>query len=170
MVTSNSTDYNISAIKIIKGAMRKLGVLGEGETPSGEKLENAMESLNLMVKQWQAKGYNMWVKTEAILFFNSGQQSYELGLTGSDRVSDVSNVSLTALYADVLSGASTVDVLDATGIEMPTSFGIVSTLPPPIGSMVTNVAGASISFADAITEDATRGNPVVPIQKKNPPS
>ena len=54
MTTSGTSDFNRTTIQIIKSALRKIGVLGEGETPSAEQEQTAREALNLLVKQWQA--------------------------------------------------------------------------------------------------------------------
>lgn len=160
MTTSGSTDYNRTAIQIIRGAMRKIGALGEGETPSAEQIQNAMEALNLMAKQWQAKGLNLWVKTEAILWFVVGQQSYEMGLTGSDRVADISDTVITTLASDVASGASVAVLTDSTGIEVDDILGINISSTEFHWSTVTSVSGSSVFFADPITADADSGNDV----------
>lgn len=160
MTTSGSTDYNRTTIQIIKGALRKIGVLGEGESPSGEQEQNASEALNLMVKQWQAKGLNLWTKTEAILWFNEGQQSYELGLSGTDNVADVSDTAFTELANDAASLSTSAVVVDAEGIAINDKININISSTQNHWTTVTSVAGTTVTFADALPADALSGNPV----------
>lgn len=48
-------------------AMRKAGVLSWGETLAAEDAQAARDELNLMLKGWQNKGYNLWTKTAGSL-------------------------------------------------------------------------------------------------------
>lgn len=57
-------DFNLTRNEIINGALRVLGVLAPGQTPTGEMLVNASEALNTIVKHWQTKSVFLWtVKT-----------------------------------------------------------------------------------------------------------
>ena len=48
---------------IIDGALRKIGVVGMGETPDAESYAVAAASLNRMLKAWQNRGYSLWFTT-----------------------------------------------------------------------------------------------------------
>ena len=160
MTTSGSTNYNRTAIQIIKAALRKIGVLGEGATPGAAQTADALEALNLMVKQWTAKGYNLWCKTEANLFFESGKQSYELGLSGTDHVANANDTVFTTLASDCSSGASIASVSNSTGIVVSDIFGINISSTETHWTTVSSVSGTTIRFADVITSDADSGNSV----------
>ena len=49
--------------KIVTYALRKAGVAAWNETPASDDASAAMDELNLMLKGWQNKGYNLWTKT-----------------------------------------------------------------------------------------------------------
>lgn len=60
MTTSSSTNFEVTRDQIIKGALRLIGVLAQGETPSADQVTEASEALNLLVKAWQADGMPLW--------------------------------------------------------------------------------------------------------------
>lgn len=66
MATSGSVDFSASAIKIVKGALRALGVIDVEETPSDADIKYGLESLNMLVKQLMGPngtstpGLKMW--------------------------------------------------------------------------------------------------------------
>ena len=79
MAVSGSKDYSITRANIIEAALRKLGVFDQGETISGDETASATLSLNLMVKEWVARGIDIWLRDEITLFLQPDQQSYALG-------------------------------------------------------------------------------------------
>jgi hypothetical protein len=79
MTTSNSTDFSISRDSIIKGALRLVGALAVGETPSADQVTEASETLNLLVKAWQADGMPLWARGSYSLALTLGTQSYLIG-------------------------------------------------------------------------------------------
>lgn len=72
MSTSGSTNYSSTRDLLIKGALRLLGVLAQGETPSTDQTTEAAEALNYLTKAWMADGMPLW-----------GLKEYELTLTAS---------------------------------------------------------------------------------------
>jgi hypothetical protein len=60
MTTSASTNFELNRDQIIKGALRILGVLAQGETPTTDQVNEAAEALNLLVKAWMADGMPLW--------------------------------------------------------------------------------------------------------------
>ena len=81
MAVSGSKDYSITRAKIIEGALRKLGVYDQGEAVPGDEVGAAAQSLNLMVKEWVARGVDIWLREEVTLFLQPDTQSYALGTT-----------------------------------------------------------------------------------------
>lgn len=79
MTTSNSTDFSITRDNIIKGALRLVGALGVGEDPTTAQITESSETLNLMVKAWQADGMPLWARTSYTLPLTLGTKSYTIG-------------------------------------------------------------------------------------------
>lgn len=122
MATSGSTDFTRTRSQLIKGALRLIGVLRAGASPTTQQDTDAAEALNMMVKAWSADGLKLWVQTEATLFLVPDQQSYTFG---TDHITLSSDVVATAVASDAATGASTVTVDDDTGIASGDFIGIV---------------------------------------------
>jgi hypothetical protein len=45
---------------IVTDALRKIGVVAEGEPPNADQIAAGMRALNRMLKGWQNRGYNLW--------------------------------------------------------------------------------------------------------------
>jgi hypothetical protein len=79
MTTSNSSDFSISRDNIIKGALRLVGALAIGETPTADQVTEASEALNLLVKSWQADGMPLWARGSYDLPLTLGTAMYTIG-------------------------------------------------------------------------------------------
>lgn len=64
MTTSNTTTFNMTSDQLVNAALRKLSVLGDGQSPSATQLANGTEALNVMLKTLVAKGMPLWAITE----------------------------------------------------------------------------------------------------------
>jgi hypothetical protein len=60
MATSGSYDWTLSRDQIITAALRKLGVVRHGVTPSADQITYGAEQLNAMVKDWHNDGVHLW--------------------------------------------------------------------------------------------------------------
>jgi hypothetical protein len=66
----------------IKGALRLLGVLAEGETPSAETSQDALSALNQMIDSWNTERLAVFSTQDQTFLWPSGQLSRTLGPTG----------------------------------------------------------------------------------------
>lgn len=64
MTVSSVTTFSLTGDQIVNAAMRKLGALGDGQSPSATQLTNGTQALNLMLKAFMAKGMPLWVVSE----------------------------------------------------------------------------------------------------------
>lgn len=64
MATSGSYDWQATRADIIKSALRKIGALGDWETPTTEQTNVSAAALQALVKAWQADGMPVWVLKE----------------------------------------------------------------------------------------------------------
>jgi hypothetical protein len=60
MATSGSTDWQMTRNEIIDAALRRCGVLAQGENATASQLTEGIETLNRMVKSWQTFNIFLW--------------------------------------------------------------------------------------------------------------
>lgn len=80
MSTSNSTDFSVTRDDIIKRALRLLGVLAQGETPTTDQTIEAAAALNGLVKAWQADGMPLWAIRSYNVPLTATVASYRIGV------------------------------------------------------------------------------------------
>ena len=66
----------------INGALRLLGVLAEGETPSAETSQDALSALNQMIDSWNTERLAVYSTQDQVLTWPAGQRIRTLGPTG----------------------------------------------------------------------------------------
>lgn len=64
MTISTTTTFNLTGSQLVNAALRKLSVLGDGNSPTSTQLANGMEALNVMLKAFTSKGMPLWVITQ----------------------------------------------------------------------------------------------------------
>ena len=66
----------------INGALRLLGVLAEGETPSAETSQDALTALNQMIDSWNTERLAVFSTQDQTFLWTPGLRSQTLGPTG----------------------------------------------------------------------------------------
>jgi len=155
MATSGSKNYSITRATIIESALRKIGEYDQGESPSGDETSAADIALNLMVKEWVAKGIGIWIRDEVTLFLQPDQQSYALG-TANMTASYVEST----LSAAEASGQTVLSITSTTGMTTADIFGIKLDDDTIQWTTVTVDSAIQGTVADALTGDAASGNKV----------
>jgi len=84
MATSGVSIWAPTRDSIINSALRKLGVLGEGESANSAQLSDAQTALNAVISELQTMGMQLWSRVEYTLTLVSGQQSYTFGVSQSE--------------------------------------------------------------------------------------
>jgi len=79
MSTSGTTSFSTDGLTIIKGALRLVGAISQGETPTTTQTSEAMEALNMMTKSLAAKGLPLWVISNVVITTVQGTASYNVG-------------------------------------------------------------------------------------------
>ena len=79
MTTSGTTSFSVSRDDLIKGALRKIGVVAQGEVPTADQYTEAAFALNLLVKAWQADGMPLWALRTTAIPLTTNVNSYEIG-------------------------------------------------------------------------------------------
>jgi hypothetical protein len=67
----------------INGALRLLGVLAEGETPSAETAQDALMALNQMIDSWNTERLAVFSTQDQTFLWPSGELNRTLGPTGN---------------------------------------------------------------------------------------
>ncbi len=96
MATSGSTTWELTRDNIISAALRKIGVLGKGESPDSTDLSNAQMALNGIISRYNTLGMPLWKRTEKTITITAANTSYPL--TGT--------LKLTELYLRSTSGTT----------------------------------------------------------------
>lgn len=78
MPTSNSTDWTLTRDQLITAALRKLGVLYEGQSANATQISDAATALNAMIKAFQADGMPLWKISESTITTVAGQRDYSI--------------------------------------------------------------------------------------------
>lgn len=80
MTTSNQTIYELTRDNIIAAAMRKIGALALGQTPTAEDLTNGQQALNALVSEFQTMGMPLWKRVQYSLSTVINTNSYTFGV------------------------------------------------------------------------------------------
>ena len=79
MVTSNSTDFTLTAAQVVNFALKKLGVLEAGGAASPEDADDALEELEMLLKGMAKKGpYIFTVQTNGSVALVADTAAYAL--------------------------------------------------------------------------------------------
>jgi len=76
MALSGNTDFAVTRDQLIIGALRIVGAIAQGESPTATQLTEASEALNMLIKSWQAMGMSIWVTKEYPLTLVNGTSTY----------------------------------------------------------------------------------------------
>jgi hypothetical protein len=141
MTISTSIDFSVTRDDIITEALELLGVLGEGETPNASQLTSSARTLNLMVKAWQSRGFNIFA-TQRIYFFPQKATNEYLTSTWNattaytkTEVATAGVATDTTVVVDSITGISDEDII---GIELDSgSWHWTTVSGAPAGSTVT---------------------------------
>lgn len=76
MTVSSVTSWELDRNTIIKSALRKLGVLAQGQTPSTEDYTNGAEALNSLIQTLSTEGMPLWKRTTTTITPVNGTASY----------------------------------------------------------------------------------------------
>jgi hypothetical protein len=79
MATSNSTNWSLNRDQVISSALRKLGVLPSGGTPSTAQVNDATDALQALVKAFQADGMPLWKVHTTSFSTVAGTYIYSVG-------------------------------------------------------------------------------------------
>lgn len=80
MTTSTNTINQLTRDDFINAALRKIGVLGEGQTANAAQLSDGAQALNLILKDFQVLGMQLWKREELSVPLVNNTSTYEIGV------------------------------------------------------------------------------------------
>jgi len=80
MATASQTIWQATREELITAALRKLTVLGEGESPTATQLSDGSTALNGLLATFQTFGLMLWKRTTLDIPMVSGQDTYTIGI------------------------------------------------------------------------------------------
>lgn len=149
MATSGSIDFIVTRDEIITEALEIMGVLGEGESPNADQITSLSRTLNMMIKNWQADGLNLFAIKRQFLFLEKGVQEFLLGVNTTAHWADTFTQTFTS--GVTAQGLNTVTLTDATGVSDGDFIGLAA------GTDVfwTTVSGAPVGNVVTLTDNLT---------------
>jgi len=166
MAVSGTAAFNYNLDQIVRSALRKIGAIAAGETPSPQMFQDAKDQLNILIKAWDATGLHIWTEEEAILFTQPSQVSYTLGGNTPDSCAATS-FTQTSLTANASAGATTISVLSATGFAANYYVGIPLSTGYIFWTQESGApSGTTINLTTPLTSAATAGSYVYVYQSQ----
>lgn len=80
MATSNNTIWQLTRDEIINAALRKIGVVGEGQSANSTQLAEGSQALNAIISDFSTLGMPLWKREELGITLVTGQKEYEIGV------------------------------------------------------------------------------------------
>lgn len=177
MSTSNSFDFTLTRDQIIASALRLLGVVGEGQTPTTDQITNGAEALNYLIKAWANQGAPLWCVKSVDVPLTANTASYTIGLTQTVNVAkplkiyqayrhttsniDVPMIALSKQQYNLLGNKTSTGSPSQYYYDQQRDTGVLSVFPTPGTADTTDVIRIFYQrpFEDF---DASTDNPDVP--------
>lgn len=83
MATSGSTNYTATRDQIITRALRIVGEVGRGETPTTEQISETAQAFNDVVKEFAGEGMQLWKRRTIQIPVVAGTGSYTIGTSAT---------------------------------------------------------------------------------------
>jgi len=74
MATSGTVNFNLDIADIIEEAISQIG----GEVTLGDDPREARRSLDLLLREWQNRGYSLWKTDLNTIGLTDGQDSFSI--------------------------------------------------------------------------------------------
>jgi hypothetical protein len=158
MTTSGSINFSVSRDDIITEALELMGVLGEGESPNTDQLSSMSRTLNMLVKNWQAEGLNLFAVKRQYLFPSIGQKEYSMVSTTTDHITE--EFFETSLSSVSLAASDQIEVEDFSNITQGDYIGIAQGNKVQWTTVLDPVLSNVIVLSDVLVSDVTEGSAV----------
>ena len=152
MSVSGTNTFTQTRNDIINRAYKIIGIKTRGRDLTAEEINEASEALNLYVKGLKSEGVYLWKYAEGTLFLKVGQESYILnGTTANATESFVQ----TTINASATSGASLIEVSNASGFTIGYNIGIMQNDGDLFWTTISNIVGTTITLTNVLTNNVS---------------
>lgn len=158
MATSGSIDFSVARDDIITESLELLGVLGEGESPTAAQLTSSSRTLNMLIKNWQADGLNLFAVKRQYLFPDTDVIEYSLSSSTLSHFTE--SFGETTVATAGLASDTTVVVDDDTGILDGDFIGIQTTNAVEWTTVSGTPAANTVTLSSPLTFASSVGNVV----------
>lgn len=153
MAAPNSYNFVITRDTLIEDALKYIGAVNEGETPSAAALTESARLLNMMIKLRAAEGMPIWAIRRGTILPETGVSSIE---TNSHVVTDYVH---TTFGADEAAAETTITVTSSTGMAVGDQIGLEQDDGSMLWTTIDTVSDATtIILDDALTVASSAGN------------
>lgn len=167
MATSGSQNFSVTGTEIITEALQICGVVPEGGTANTNQLSDSSRTLNMLIKNWQVKGYNLWTIKQAVIFPEIDKTQYKIGGSGPDHTCYMNDLVYTTVRTAYASG-TTLEVTSTTGMTNSDAIGVVLDDGTLAWKTLTVVDTDTITLSGALASAAAAGNLVYTYTSKIP--
>ncbi len=158
LTTSGNYPSTSTASQIISAALRKCSAIADEETPTASEANNSLQSLNAMVKGWQADQIHVWAEEEAILFLQPKQPQYQLGPTSTDNACLFNDLTQSSLTVTAAPNASSLTVASSAGMSSGAYIGIQLDVGSNFWTTINGVpVGNVVTLTTPMPSQATSG-------------
>lgn len=156
MSVSNNFNFSLTRNDIIYEAYRLASIIDAEETLTDTEIENASQSLNVILKSLMARGLRLWSYENVILIPSIGKSEYIISETG-DRVCLKSDFIQTTLSVAINSSDTSFTVSSSAGIAVSDTIGVLNSSNVFVWRTITNVVGNVITVSSAFTNSFSIG-------------
>lgn len=151
MTRSNSVDFTVTGTQIVNAALREVGEIAHGQTPSNALAQDCLESLNMLIKNIMGPtnlfniGENIWQRSSFTMDLEE-KASYTIYNKPTITITDYSAISSGATVSLVLNG-TTNTWTEGTDWDAETSNTVTAT---NLASAINDTTGLSASAVGAV--------------------
>lgn len=157
MATSGEYTLDLTTADIIDESFEILQASGQGETQGGNLYNQALNSLNMMLKLWEAQGIHLWTYTEYTMFLVNSQAVYDQ--TDADvRVVNSLEFDSTELGAAAAVAATTITLDSVANAAIGKAIGILDDDQEIHWTVIEQISGSDVDLKDAITVASADNN------------
>lgn len=157
MATSNSVNFTMNRNEIITDVLESLNVKSPNEAAVAADIVSCARKLNMMVKSWMKQGMHLWAMSEATLFLNVDDATYDLGSTADHCTNTYVHTTLSTAEA---SGSTSLGITSATGMSASDNIGIVLDDGTIHWTTISGAPGTTTTIATGLASAAAAGNVV----------
>lgn len=122
-----SSDFELTRNEMIQTAYEDLGILGEGQTLSSDRMAFGVKKFQAMLKTYQEHGLHLWAEEECYIFLDKAVSNYYLGNRASSPAKACyrEDAVITTLTTTAATSATSLTVGTTTGMTVADYIGLV---------------------------------------------